>query len=58
MKLKQTAQKLAVSIPKGMSTEALRDIVDVLTGGELDAIQLDLLCDAITHIQNQGAPTQ
>ena len=53
MKLKQTAQKLAVSIPKGMSTEALRDIVDVLTGGELDAIQLDLLCDSITHIQNK-----
>ena len=53
MKLKQTAQKLAVAIPKGMSLEALRDICDVLTGGELDAIQLDLLCDSITHIQNQ-----
>lgn len=53
MKLKQTAQKLAASIPSGMSLEALRDICDVLTGGELDAIQLDLLCDSIAHIQNK-----
>lgn len=31
----------------GLSDEALRDAVDIATGGDLDCFQLDLLTDAV-----------
>lgn len=42
---RERAAKLARKLPPGLTYEEARDEIDLLTGGDLDATQLDLLTD-------------
>ncbi len=47
--LKATASFAAKLLKKTDSQETIRDQCDLITGGDLDCMQLDILCDMVTR---------
>lgn len=47
--------KIAPTLPRSMSWDAARDVIDQRTGGDLDAWQLDRATDAAIRIRDRIA---
>lgn len=47
--MKKYAEAAIKKLNKEDSQETIRDICDMVSGGDLDCFQLDMLCDMVTR---------